>query len=194
MQKAEVWRGAFGDAEPPFGPLPGALLGDVLAYEFELPERFVPKGDYPRLERTFVLVDLGVSMSLPKWHHVTVEDQEIQGIDPDLDDAVTWYVDLVEVTRDGDAFVVRDLYVDVMVPTDGRHHRMLDLDEFADAIEAGVMSTEVAVDGLRRWQRFLDRHLHSGRDPRHGWTDFPPQVIGELMELPAPLGPIIGAP
>jgi hypothetical protein len=44
-----------------------------------------------------------------------------------------------------------------MVPTDGRHYRMLDLDEFADAIAKGLVSTETAIDALRRWQTFLNR-------------------------------------
>jgi hypothetical protein len=48
-----------------------------------------------------------------------------------------------------------------MVPMDGRHSRLLDLDEFADAIEKGALSTTQATGALRRWQRFLDRHLHS---------------------------------
>lgn len=43
---------------------------------------------------------------------------------------------------------------------------LLDLDEFADAIEAGQLDIGTAADGLRRWQRFLDRHLHAARDPR----------------------------
>jgi hypothetical protein len=51
-----------------------------------------------------------------------------------------------------------------------------------------------AVDGLRRWQRFLDRHLHAARDPNGQWTDFPPRRLRELAALPAPLGPVVTAP
>lgn len=87
-----------------------------------------------------------------------------------------------------------DLYVDVLVPVDGRHQRLLDLDEFADAIEAGSLDVGAAIDGLRRWQRFLDRHLHADRDPAERWTDFPPQRPRELAALPAPLGPVVTAP
>jgi hypothetical protein len=83
---------------------------------------------------------------------------------------------------------------DILVPVDGRRHRLLDLDEFADAIEAGQLNTGTAVDGLRRWQRFLDRHLHAARDPHGQWTDFPPRRLGELAALPAPLGPVVTAP
>jgi hypothetical protein len=193
MQPVSVFRGKFADPVPPFGPLPGVRIGDVLAYEFELPERFVPKPGHARLERTFALLDLGVSMSCPAWSRTTVDGLAIEGIDPQLDEAVTWYVDLVHITADGDRLIIRDLYLDVMVPTDGRHQRMLDLDEFADAIEAGTLPVDVAVDALRRWQAFLDRHLHSHRDPRSRWSDFPPEAIREFDALPSPLGPIVTA-
>ncbi|MFN2496108.1 MAG: DUF402 domain-containing protein [Pseudonocardiaceae bacterium] len=105
-----------------------------------------------------------------------------------------WYVDLVHVTAEQDSIIIRDLYIDVLIPIDGRHQRLLDLDEFADAIEAGQLDVSTAVDGLRRWQRFLDRHLHSARDPQDHWTDFPPHRLRDLAALPTPLGPIVTAP
>jgi hypothetical protein len=77
---------------------------------------------------------------------------------------------------------------------DGRHQRMLDLDEFADAIEAGDLPLGVAIDGLRRWQRFLDTYVHHDRDPRAAWTNFPPAQISELAALAAPLGPVVITP
>ena len=36
------------------------------------------------------------------------------------------------------------------------------VDDCADALETNRLSTSQAIDGLRRWQRFLDRHLHAG--------------------------------
>ena len=71
-----------------------------------------------------------------------------------------------------------------MVPTDGRHYRMMDLDEFADAIDAGSLSLRQATDALHRWQQFLDRDLHAERAPVATWTDFPPAAILPLLELP----------
>lgn len=183
----EVWRGAHGDPVPLFGPLPGVRLGDTLAYEFQLPERFVPWPGRTRLERVFVLLDLGVSMSIPAWRSAGATDRTEAG-------PTTWYVDLVHVTSTRDSVAVRDLYADVMVPTDGRHQRMLDLDEFADAVEAGQLDVGTAVDGLRRWQRFLDQHLHAARDPAGTWTDFPPRRLRDLEALPSPLGPVVTAP
>ena len=187
MRRVQVWRGHHGDPEPLFGPLPGVRSGDTLAYEFELPSAFVPWPGRSRLERVFVLLDLGVSMSQPVWQSATHADR--RGAGPE-----TWYVDLVHIVDRGDELIVRDLYIDVMVPLDGRHQRELDLDEYADAMAAGELDTATAIDGLRRWQRFLDRHLHADRDPQAGWTDFPPARLRELADLPAPLGPIVTAP
>ena len=98
----------------------------------------------------------------------------------------SWYVALVTVEVHPNRYTFRDLYLDVMVPTDGRHYRMLDLDEYADAMSDGTLSLDDAVDGLRRWQHFLDRYLHAGRWPAGAWSDFPPHSIRRLFELPGP--------
>jgi hypothetical protein len=180
-QPVKVMRGRHGE-ERLFGPLPGVQHAGVVAYEFELPSTFEPWPGRTLLERTFVLLDLGVSFANPCWaRHVkpdgTVVDRGAEGSD-------TWYVDLVTVEQHGASYIVRDLYIDVMVPMHGRHYRMLDLDEFADAIDNGSLSMEQAADALRRWQRFLDRHLHAERAPIENWTDFPPAAILPLLELP----------
>jgi len=79
----------------------------------------------------------------------------------------------VSLTQSNGTIAIRDLYMDVIIPFDGRHHRMLDLEEFADAIEAGHLSLAEAVDGMRRWQTFLDRYVHMDRMPSDTWSDFP---------------------
>jgi hypothetical protein len=187
MREVEVWRGRHGDPVPLFGPLPGVRDGDALTYEFELPKRFPPWPGRTSLQRVFALLDLGVSMSLPAW-------RPSAGYDRDATEPSAWYVDLVHVTTVGDTITLRDLYIDVIVPFDGRHHRELDLDEYGDAMEAGELDLGTAIDGLRRWQRFLDRHLHAHRDPQADWTDFPPKQFRDLEALPVPLGPIVTAP
>jgi hypothetical protein len=161
--------------------------GDTIAYEFMLPDRFEPWPGRSLLERVYVLLDLGVSMSIPAWRSGIGVDRTTAG-------PTSWYVDLVHVTAEEDRITVRDLYIDVIVPNDHRHQRILDLDEYGDAIEAGQLDLATAVDGLRRWQWFLDRHLHERRDPAAEWTDFPPKRLQALANLPSPLGPIVTAP
>jgi hypothetical protein len=186
IEPVQVWRGVHGDREPLFGPLPAFRDGDALAYEFELSERFQPRPGRTRVERTFVLLDLGVSFADVCWLRTTNPDGSVVIVDPGGDGI--WYVDLVSVTPVDGGYVLRDLYIDVMIPHDARHARMLDLDEFADAMAEGALTLEAAVDGLRRWQRFLDRHLHADRFPVGTWTDFPPEAIKRLASLPGPLG------
>jgi len=177
----QVLRGRHGD-ERLIGPLPGVQSGAVVAYEFELPSSFEPWPGRTRLERTFVLLDLGVSLANPCWvRNLGPAGQLVNRAQEGRD---TWYVDLVSIERHTTVYVVRDLYIDVMVPLDGRHHRLLDLEEFADAVEHGVVAIDQAMDALRRWQRFLDQHLHAGRAPVGAWTDFPPAVIAPLRDLP----------
>jgi hypothetical protein len=58
----------------------------------------------------------------------------------------------------------------------------------------GQLDVGTAVDGLRHWRRFLDRHLYAARDPNSQWPDFPPRRLRELAALPAPLGTVVTAP
>jgi hypothetical protein len=59
---------------------------------------------------------------------------------------------------------------------------MIDIDEFGDALASGALSLADAIDGLRRWQLFLDTYLHvRGQLTREPfWQDFPPVCIQEL--------------
>ncbi len=188
LEPVEVIRGTQRDLAFGLGPLPGVRLGNVVAYEMELPERFEPWPGRTRLERTFVLLDVGVSFAIPCWSHEAKPDGSV--VERDRRDREAWYVDLVRVESEGSRYTFRDLYIDVIVPTDGRHYRMLDFDDYAEAMADGSLPLAEAIDGLHRWQRFLDRHLHADRSPQAAWTDFPPQSIQPLAELPAPLGPL----
>src|SRR5690349_13195622 len=140
MEQVEVWQGRHGDPVPLLGPLPGVRQDDTLAYEFGIPSRLVPWPGRSRLMRVFVLLDLGVALSIPAW-------QSRHGPDQDKSEPGTCKLDAI-----------------------------------------------TAVDGLRRWQRFLDRHLHAARDPSDQWTDFPPRRLRDLAALPAPLGPVVTMP
>ena len=173
MIPVSVYRGHYTKPNELFGPLPGLKQGNVLCYEFELPDRFVPAKGKTRVERTFVLLDLGVSFVNPIWF----KDQEEN----------TWYADLIHLEQRGSDFICLDLFIDALIPTDGRSYRQLDLEEFAEAVDAQQLTWLVASDGLKRWQAFLDNHLHKERFPVATWSDFPPHTIKDLQALPSPL-------
>ena len=188
IERVEVMRGGHKPEEPDlFGPLPGIRIDNALMYEFELPQWIEPWPGRTRLERTFVLLGLGVSMANPCWQRAEFPDGDIVENPPS--EVHSWYVDLVTVEREDDRYTCRDLFADVRVPTDGRHHRLLDLDDLADALESEAITVEQAVSGLRRWQWFLDRHLHQGGYPSGAWSDFPPAAFDPLRALDAPLAP-----
>ena len=187
VERIEVYRGAHKDLDDRLvGPLPGVRLGNIAAYEFELPHAFTPWPGQSLLERVFVLLDLGISMSKNTWRR-WVNPGGVSEI-PAREER-TWYVDLISVEEDGRRMVFRDLFVDAIVPADGRHPRILDLEELADAVADGLITWEVAASGLRRWQQFLDQHFYTGRWPGDSLNDFPPAALRPLIDLPTPLAP-----
>ncbi len=152
---------------------PALRMGNTIAWLNRESQLVVEGVDrHHAAQRHFLLLDLGVKMAVPnEW---------VERGDP------LWYVDLVIWEQHGERFDIVDLDIDLFVPTDGRPYRMLDLDEFADAVEAGEFSIGQALDGLRRWQDFLDRHIHvfGPKDVDYGWLDFPPKAIAALQRLP----------
>jgi len=81
---------------------------------------------------------------------------------------------------------VDDLWIDVVVGPADHPYRVLDLDEYAAAVESGVLSPAEAVDGLIRTQRFLDRRLNRRHDVQRSWPDFPPGIVNGLLHVSFP--------
>ena len=160
------------------GPFPGIRAGRVAAYEFPMVDVPVRAGSLPQ-DRSYLLLDEGIQMSCPPGfaeHH-----------------AGWWYVDLVEFTEHGNQLTVMDQYLDVIVGPPGHSYRVLDADEFGDAIASGVLSSERAVDALRNLQHFLDRYLNRLGDAETAWPDFPPRALRPLADWRTELYPN-GAP
>ena len=105
-----------------------------------------------------MLLDESVQLQLPLW--------------PEFPRG-WWYVDLVDISEDGDRLMVQDWWIDRVVPPDGPY-RILDVHEYADALRKGPLTVEQAAVGLERVQAFVDGHLH--RSP-----DFPPAALAPLL-------------
>ena len=123
----------------------GLRLDDVVAYEFELPERFEP---WPGARASnghsscSTLGELCQSvLDTGNATHGTVVEIDPRGRD-------SWYVDLVTVEAQGDRYIFPAPVHRRDRPTDGRHYRMLDLDEYADAMRDSIVS-------LGRRQRWI---------------------------------------
>lgn len=97
-----------------------------------------------------------------------------------------WYCDLISVTEVDAGFRIEDLYVDIIVGPPTQPYRVLDLDELAGAVTAGTVTPDLAIDGLRRCQSFLDRRLNRRHDITLRWPEFPPAATRVLQnqELP----------
>lgn len=167
----EVQRGHYTKPDALSAPLAGFRHGNILYYDLELPEKFVPAEGKTRQERIFVLLDVGISFSNPIW---------FKG-----DEIDTWYANLVHIEKQGNRYICLDFFIDAIIPTDGRPYRQLDIEEFAQAIDANEIPWQVASLGLQRWQTFLDTYLHQERFPTLPWSDFPPQAIRALQTLPS---------
>jgi predicted RNA-binding protein associated with RNAse of E/G family len=112
-----------------------------------------------RVVRHFVFIDEAVKLMHEPW---------------DWKDR--WYIDLVEVRwADENTLELDDLYVDVIVEGNGPIYRMIDLEELADALRDQKISVERIHEPLCRLQRFLDEHLHGGKD-------FPPEAIRGISD------------
>ena len=156
------------------GPFPGIRVERVAAYDFRMFDTPGRAGQLPR-DRSYLLLDEGIQMSCPPGfaeHH-----------------AGWWYVDLVEFTEHGDEVTVMDQYLDVIVGPPDQPYRVLDMDEFGDAVASGELTAERAIEGLRRFQRFIDAHLNRLSDSVHAWPDFPPRAIRPLGEWKKELFP-----
>ncbi|MFI5906655.1 DUF402 domain-containing protein [Dactylosporangium sp. NPDC051541] len=145
---------------------PGHRESQALVYDWTFPWQ----GE-TRQQRTFVLLDTGFQINQP-----VIFPEQQQG---------WWYCDLIHVADEGDVVRVTDHWIDVIVGPPDHPYRVLDLDEYADAIATGELDPAVGVDGLRRTQRFLDHHLNRRHDTsRDTWPDFPPKAITPLRDLP----------
>ena len=133
MNEVKVMRGSRKHPAELLGPLPGYRHGDAVAYEFDLPESFEPWPGRTRLERTFVLLDIGISFAQPCWQRWQRPDGSVVSRESEGPDS--WYVDLISVTKEGDTYTFLDLYIDIKITVPNRGYRVLDLEEYAEALD-----------------------------------------------------------
>jgi hypothetical protein len=145
--------------------------GNALAYDVPILPQWQAPGR-PTTDRCFVLPDEGVQLTKPNTFTGAYEGG--------------WYIDLVDVEEPTpNSLVIHDRDVDILIPPSSLRYDVLDLDEFADALESGTLDLPTAARVLRDTQRFIDRHLRTpGQAPPAAWPDFPPASIQPLIELP----------
>ncbi|TWD74836.1 hypothetical protein FB561_6270 [Kribbella amoyensis] len=150
----------------------GVRTGDnVVAYDVAILPRWQVPG-LPTTDRCFVLADEGVQITRPNTFSGTLRGG--------------WYIDVVDVEEaEPGRLVVHDRAIDFVLPATSLRYEVLDLDEFADALENGEIDTATAIRALRTTQRFIDSHLRNlDEDALTSWPDFPPATVAKLAELP----------
>jgi len=101
-----------------------------------------------------------------------------------------WYVDLVEIDHTDTGLVVRDLYVDLLIPPAANRYQLLDLDEFADALTAGQITPIQCATVLHQTQQFINRYLRGPEEgPSGPQYQFPPTAVTTLESLRSFLDP-----
>lgn len=129
----------------------GCIEDSVIRFDFEN-----PRGK----RRFFVLPDKCVMMC------------DEFGLVPQFDRR--WYVHLIDASEiKPGTWLVEDREIDVFVQEDLRTYRVVDMEEFADAVESARISVPDACRLLKALQAFLDDYLHSG-------GEFPPKEISKV--------------
>ncbi|MCC9308465.1 hypothetical protein LN042_15445 [Kitasatospora sp. RB6PN24] len=148
----------------------GIRRGNVVAYDWGFHEDGT---DY--VQRTFVLLDEHMQINQP----VMFPPEQ----------AGWWYCDLVSLEWGGPGhglLKTQDMWIDVIIGPPDHPYRLLDLNDYADALEDGRISPGQAADGLRRTQRFLDHRLNRRHEATRTWPAFPPTEVGELLSADLP--------
>ena len=154
---------------------PGRRVGDVVAYDVKILPKYQVPGR-PTVDRSYLLLNEGIQLTKPAVFEGPVEGW--------------WYVDLVEIDHTDTGLLVRDLYVDLLIPPAANRYQLLDLDEFADALTAGQITPIQCATVLHQTQQFINRYLRGPEEgpsgPQH---QFPPAAVTTLESLRSFLDP-----
>jgi len=91
-----------------------------------------------------------------------------------------WFVHLADILgrgQDPEVLEVVDREIDIIIEQDLQTYRIIDLEDFGNALADGRISTQDADRLLKATQTFLDDYLHGG-------GKFPPEIVKEWLDVP----------
>lgn len=89
----------------------------------------------------------------------------------------SWYIDVGKLWKLTElVYVWTDLELDVTISTTGNQYTILDIDQFAEAISAGKISTDMAVFALNSLHEVIHK-IQTGK--------FPPSLVQEVISIEA---------
>jgi predicted RNA-binding protein associated with RNAse of E/G family len=108
--------------------------------------------DHPRMEwvESWLLPELGIRVTDWWWRPGHERDQD-------------FYLDIVDIRRDGDIWRTVDHYLDIVVRT-GRDSTVIDLDEYISAVAGGLLDSSAAERALDTSFRVLSGLAAHGHD------------------------------
>jgi uncharacterized protein len=108
--------------------------------------------EHPRVTgiESWLLPELGVRITDWYWREGHERDQD-------------FYLDIVDITRDGEVWRTEDHYLDILVCT-GQGSSVIDLDEYVAAISEGMLTKEAAERALASSYRALGGLAASGHN------------------------------
>ena len=111
-----------------------------------------PTPGHPRLAyfRSWLLPSLGLRVGRWSWH-------------PGCEESFDYYLDVVNISRVGNVWRTKDLYLDLLV-TAGSGVRVLDIDELLTALGSGLIEADEAERALTVTHRTVDGISGSGYD------------------------------
>lgn len=75
-------------------------------------------------------------------------------------DLVYWYCDIIETIHDNNTYTFNDLLIDIIIHPDGKVE-VVDMDEFADVMENGILTNHTIAKALRCANSLL-KDIYSG--------------------------------
>ncbi len=100
--------------------------------------------------QTWLLPELGIAVTDWWWKPGHMRDQD-------------FYVDICDITRDGDRWTLTDYYLDIVVRT-GQDATVIDVDEFVAAVALGLLDPATAEAAMHRTHRAVDGIAAHGHD------------------------------
>lgn len=99
---------------------------------------------------SWLLPDLGLCVTNWWWRPGHERDQD-------------YYLDICEITRDGDRWLLVDHYLDIVV-RNRQDATVIDVDEFVAAVALGLLDTPTAEAAMHRTHHAVDRLAAHGHD------------------------------
>ncbi|WP_214367141.1 DUF402 domain-containing protein [Pseudonocardia sp. H11422] len=99
---------------------------------------------------SWLLPDLGICVTDWWWNPGHERDQD-------------YYLDIAVIERGAERWRMTDLYLDIVVCS-GRHSRVIDVDEFVEAVAAGLLEPEVAEYAMHRTHETVTALAEHGHD------------------------------